>query len=412
MSTSTEEAGPAGLASALVKVGALTADWLPAFEAVPRALFVPDRIWPGVEDGTEQAALVERSKDPAAWFRAVYSDIPLTTQWDDGRHTGDGRGTTPTSSSSMPRMVVSMLADLDVREGHRILEIGTGTGWNAALLAHRLGGGNVVSVECDETVAREACERLRAAGLSPLVVVGDGRLGHAGSAPHDRVIATCSIGEVPRTWIEQTRPGGVIVAPWGTDYGGEYVARLVVGEDGTASGHFTRSSAFMRLRQQRPERPPFAAYLKGRRWPADGTRSMTTLSPAAIGGWFEQFVIGLRMPGAFWRAERYDDGSYTLWTYSTDTRSWASADYEPGAGEYVVVQSGPRRLWDETEAAHHWWVEQGSPGFERFGLTVSAEGERAWLDSPDSPVRTSLTPAPEHREGPARARPPGEHPSR
>nr|WP_202449799.1 protein-L-isoaspartate(D-aspartate) O-methyltransferase [Streptomyces sp. SID4917] len=364
----------------------MTPEWLPTFEAVPRELFVPDRIWPGIADGTEQTALVDRAQDPDAWFKAVYSDIPLTTQWDDGRHSGDGLGATPTSSSSMPRMVFSMLADLDVQEGHRVLEIGTGTGWNAGLLSQRLGGGNVVSVEYDETVAKEAGENLRAARLAPLVIVGDGRLGYVGGAPYDRVIATCSVGKVPRIWIEQTRPGGIIVSPWGTDYGGEYIARLTVADDGMANGPFTRSSAFMRLRQQRTERPPFDAYLKGQQWPADGTRSTTTLCPADIGGWLEQFVIGLQVPGAFWRAERYDDGSYTLWTYSTDTRSWASVDYEPKASEYVVVQSGPRKLWDETEAAYQWWEGRGRPGFDRFGLTVDGDGERAWLDSPDCPV--------------------------
>ncbi len=391
MTTRTEEAGPSGLASALVEAGALTSDWLPTFKAVPRELFVPDRIWPGIADGTRQTALVDRAKDPEAWFKAVYSDIPLTTQWDDGQHIGDGLGTTPTSSSSMPRMVFSMLADLDVREGQRALEIGTGTGWNAGLLSHRLGGANVVSVEYDEEVAKGARENLGRAGLSAVVIVGDGRAGCVGSAPYDRIIATCSVGSVPRTWVEQCRPGGVIVAPWGTEYGGEYVVRLVVADDGAAHGPFTRSSAFMRLRQQRTERPPFSAYLKGKEWPADGTRSMTALSPADIGGWLEQFVIGLQVAGAFWRAERYDGGSYTLWTYSTDTLSWASADYVPGASEYVVVQSGPRKLWDETEAAYRWWEEHDRPGFDRFGLTVDGDGERVWLDSPDRlvPLRSA-----------------------
>ncbi len=347
---------------------------------------MPDRIWPGIPDGTRQNPLVDRAKDPVAWFEKVYSDIPLTTQWDDGQHSGDGLGTTPSSSSSQPRMVFSMLADLDVADGHRVLEIGTGTGWNAGLLSHRLGGGSVVSVEYDGAVAGEAETRLRAAGLHPLVVVGDGRRGFGESAPYDHVIATCSIGTVPPAWVEQTRTGGIIVAPWGTEYGGEAIARLVVGDDGTASGRFTRSSAFMRLRQQRPDRAPHAAYLKGQEWPADGARSSTALSPAEVGGWVEQFAIGLQVPGAFWTVERYDDGAYTLWTYGTDRRSWASADYEPGASEFEVVQSGPRKLWDETEAAHRWWQKQGQPGFDRFGLTVDSDGERVWLDSPENPV--------------------------
>ncbi|MET9886548.1 methyltransferase domain-containing protein [Streptomyces sp. NPDC006430] len=191
---------------------------------------------------------MDRAKDPDGWFTAVYSDIPLTTQWDDGGHTGDGLGKTPSSSSSQPHMVFSMLADLDVQDGHRVLEIGTGTGWNSALLAHRLGAENVVSIEFDPEVAKGAGANQRTAGISPLVIVGDGRLGYIGGAPYDRVIATCSIGEVPRAWIDQTLTGGLIVAPWGTLYGGEAIARLTVDGE-TASGPFTRSSAFMRLRQ-------------------------------------------------------------------------------------------------------------------------------------------------------------------
>lgn len=92
------------------------------------------------------------------------------------------------------------------------------------------------------------------------------------------------------------------------------------------------------------------------------------------------------MPGAFWSVERYDDGSYTLWTYGKDGKTWASADYEPGANSFEVVQSGPRNLWDETEAAYRWWAERGRPDFDRFGLTVDSDGERAWLDSPHHPV--------------------------
>jgi hypothetical protein len=80
MTARKEEVGPSGLASALVASGALQSDWLPAYEAVPRDKFVPDRIWPGIADGTRQNPVVDRTKDPDAWFTAVYSDIPLTTQ--------------------------------------------------------------------------------------------------------------------------------------------------------------------------------------------------------------------------------------------------------------------------------------------------------------------------------------------
>ncbi|MFJ8434702.1 methyltransferase domain-containing protein [Kitasatospora sp. NPDC094019] len=382
-----QEAGPQGLASALVAAGALTPDWLPSFTAVPRELFVPDRIWPGIADGTRQSPVVDRSQDPRAWRAAVYSDIPLTTQWDDGEHEGDGLGTTPSSSNSLPTMVFSMLQDLEVRSGDRALEIGSGTGWNAGLLAHRLGGANVVSVEYDPEVARGARDNLGRAGLEPITVEGDGRNGFGPGAPYDRIIATCSVLEIPPAWLEQTAPGGLIVAPFGTEYGGEHIVRLTVDGDGTsATGRFTRSSAFMRLRQQRTDRPLVEAYLHGKPWPAEGGRSVTTLSPRDTGGWLGQFVIGLGVSGTFWRVERYDDGSYTLWLYSRDTLSWATADYEPDRSEYEVVQSGPRNLWDEVTTAYRWWSSQGHPGHERFGLTVTPEGHTAWLDSPDNPV--------------------------
>ncbi|MEU6756178.1 methyltransferase domain-containing protein [Streptomyces sp. NPDC046685] len=387
MTARKEEVGPSGLASALVASGALQSDWLPTFHAVPRDMFVPARIWPGIPAGTRQNALVDRDTDPNGWLTAVYSDIPLTTQWDDGKHTGDDVGRTPTSSNSQPRMVFGMLGDLDVRKPHKAMEIGTGTGWNAALMSFRLGSEKVVSIEYDPEVAKAASANLRDAGLSPLVIVGDGRLGYPEEAPYDRVIATCSIGEVPYTWVEQTVTGGIIVAPWGTGYGGEAIARLVVGSDGTASGHFTRSSAFMRLRQQRANRAQHAVYLKGQEWPADGVKSTTTLSPADIDGWVEQFAISLRVPGTFWSVENDDDGSYVVWFYSDDTQSWASIDYEPGVTEYLVVQSGPRRLWDETEAAYQWWEEQGRPNFDRFGLTVDSGGDHAWLDTPDNLIQ-------------------------
>lgn len=377
-----QEAGPQALASSLMESGALQSEWLPAYEAVPRHLFVPDVIWPGRASMNRQHNRVIRSEEPDAWWAAVYRDAPITTQWDDGAYTGPGKGRIPTCSNSMPTMVFSMLNALSVDTGQRVLEIGTGTGWNAALLCQRLGSENVMTVEVDEANARDARERIRGAGFHPMCIVGDGAEGHPPEAPYDRVIATCSIGSVPLTWIEQAHPGGVIVAPWGPTYGGEAVARLTVADDGTASGPFIGSSAFMRLRQQRKSLPPKSAYLTE----GGGTRSRTALSPDDVGDWLHMFVIGLQVPSLFCRVESGADGAYRLWLYDTEVTSWAVADYEKGRIEYDVAQSGPRNLWDQLETAWRWWDGRGRPGFDRFGLTVTPDGETAWLDSPDSPV--------------------------
>ncbi|WBB58042.1 methyltransferase domain-containing protein [Streptomyces sp. WMMC500] len=383
------EAGLRRLASALLAKGALPGEWLPAFGAVPRHLFVPDVIWPGQAGMNRPRDRVIRSEEPDLWCEAVYRDAPITTQWDDGAYTGPGRGKIPSSSNSMPSMVFAMLDALSIDDGHTVLEIGTGTGWNAALLSHRLGSNNVVTVEVDEPSAQAASMRLQKAGFHPTTVVADGTQGYAPRARYDRVIATCSTGRIPSAWLEQTKPGGVIVAPWGPTYGGEAIARLTVADDGTASGRFAGSSAFMRLRSQRTKRPHVREYLRGEPWPADGVKSLTGLSPDAVGDWPVMFAIGLQVPEAFPWMESYRDGSYTLWLRDTAVVSWATADCEPDRSEFEVVQAGPRRLWDEVEAAYGWWVDQGRPGFERFGLTVTPEGERAWLDGPERPVPTA-----------------------
>ncbi|NYI06818.1 methyltransferase domain-containing protein [Allostreptomyces psammosilenae] len=382
----TETAGPEWLASALMEKGALTSEWLPAFNAAPRHLFIPDVIWPGRAGMNRQDDRVIRSEEPEVWWSAVYRDAPITTQWDDGNYTGPGKGKIPSSSSSMPTMVFSMLDALGVEDGHRVLEIGTGTGWNAALLSHRLGSDNVFTIEVDETSARDARKRLNDAGFHPVSVIGDGAEGYPDGAPYDRVIATASVGRVPRQWVAQTKPGGIIVTPWGPTYGGEGIVRLTVADSESAVGPFVGSSAFMRLRAQRTTRKHVREYLEGRKWPADGRRTMTDLSPESVGDWPVMFAIGVQVPEAFPWMEPYDDGSYTLWLRDTAVTSWATVDFVPGHEEFEVYQSGPRNLWDEVVAAYLWWDEQKRPGFERFGLTVDGNRERVWLDRPDNPV--------------------------
>ncbi|QES48767.1 protein-L-isoaspartate(D-aspartate) O-methyltransferase [Streptomyces venezuelae] len=368
--------------------GALTFDWLPVYRAVLRESFVPDVIWPGVgpADGGPVAG-IDRRSDPEGWFRAVYSDTSLTTQWDDGNHTGPDRGQVPTCSNSQPAMVFSMLAALDIQPEMKVLEVGTGTGWNAALLSERVGSENVTTIEFDAENASTARVRLDSAGYNPVAIVGDGAQGWPACAPYDRVLITASLREIPAEIVRQTRPGGIIVSPYATEYGGEAVVRLTVQEDGSASGPFVGSSAFMRLRQHRVHRTHVKEYLGGKPWPADGRRTVTPLSPEDVADWLPMFAVGLQTQGMFPYPEKYDDGSYTLWLRDTRVTSWASVDFVPGAEEFEVYQSGPRELWGELRAAYAWWCDRGRPGFERFGLTVHPDGTTwAWLDSPEFPV--------------------------
>ena len=154
-----------------------------ALRAVPRHLFLPD-----------------------VPLDQVYQDDAIITKRQDGQ---------AISSSSQPSMMAIMLEQLDLRPGQRVLEIGAGTGYNAALMAHLVGEtGQVVSVDIDDELVARARARLAAAGWSGVqVVCADGMLGHAEAAPYDRIILTVAAWEIAPAWWEQLRPDGRLVLP-------------------------------------------------------------------------------------------------------------------------------------------------------------------------------------------------------
>jgi protein-L-isoaspartate(D-aspartate) O-methyltransferase len=218
--------------------------WKAAFEAVPRHLFVP-YYYVGVAGGYERRW--GEHPDPAArerWLRGAYADVPLATRLRDGELL---------SSSSQPSLMALMLAALEVRDGDRVLEIGAGTGYNAALLAHRLGDGDLVTtVDLDPEITEAARRHLDAAGYHPVVVTGDGARGVPERAPYDRIIATCALPAVPRAWLAQCRPGGRVLVPLATGL----LALTVYGRD-RAEGRFLHTPAyFVPLRGGDRAEPP------------------------------------------------------------------------------------------------------------------------------------------------------------
>lgn len=106
-----------------------------------------------------------------------------------------------------------MLDRLDVRAGHRVLKIGTGTGYNTAVLCHRLGPDNVYSLGIDPGLVTTAADRLAGLGHNPHLNAGDGAAGWDEHAPFDRILATCAITQIPPAWICQLADGGRIVVP-------------------------------------------------------------------------------------------------------------------------------------------------------------------------------------------------------
>ncbi|MFC5958166.1 methyltransferase domain-containing protein [Streptomyces pratens] len=233
-----------------------TGPWREAVSAVPRHEFLREGFFREV-DGSTPTAWTPVMRDDPRWLEACYDDVSLVTQVAGTVVPGTSAGEilrAPTSSSTMPGLVVRMLEDLQVDVGHRVLEIGTGTGYSTALMCHRLGDDSVTSVEVDEDVSTRARTALGHCGFTPDLIVGDGLAGYKDGAPYDRVIATCGLLTVPRELIEQTRPGGIVlVTLCGWLYSSE-LARLTVHEDGTASGRFLGGQISFML--ARPHLPP------------------------------------------------------------------------------------------------------------------------------------------------------------
>jgi protein-L-isoaspartate(D-aspartate) O-methyltransferase len=361
------------------------APWLPSLRAVPRHAFLPDTVWVDNEPGGDPPLVpLHREQDPQRWLSLAYGGDGVATQVDDGLGGGAG-GSLPSSSASGPAIVAVMLAALDAQPGERVLEIGTGTGYNAALLAHRLGAEQVTSVEVDPAVAGQARAALAAAGYGDVcTVVGDGALGYPPGAPFDRVIATVGVHDIPHAWVKQTRPGGRLVLPWANTYAGGLVALTVAG-DGTATGSIVAESSFMWLRGQRATRgavqPPTVA---GTRDPDDVEQRTTTLHPHDVTGPHgARIAIAQRVPGCQWRYWPWDEQEPVGVLWLVDPwGSWAKLTHStPDASEdeFAVLQSGPRRLWDETEDAHRWWVDHDRPGAERWRFTVTPSGQRIAL---------------------------------
>ena len=154
-----------------------------ALRTVPRHVFLPE-------------------VDPV---RAYEDDVVVTK-------TVSGR---PVSSCSQPAMVATQLQQSAVRPGDRVLEIGAGTGYNAALLSELVGpDGSVCTIDVDGDIVERARRSLSAAGYPEVTVVhGDGQHAWQDGAPYDRIIATVGVADVPPAWWEQLAPGGRVCVP-------------------------------------------------------------------------------------------------------------------------------------------------------------------------------------------------------
>ncbi|MFC9754946.1 ATP-grasp peptide maturase system methyltransferase [Streptomyces sp. NPDC056921] len=365
------------MAAALVRRGDLKSHWLrAAVESVPREQFLRPGVF--LDEGRSWRPLTVAGTDPDEWLKIAYSVDTLTTQL-DGHLTADRTGApvvgVPTSSSTDPATVVGMIEALDLAAGHRVLEIGTGTGYSTALMCHYLGEDNVTTIEVDAQVAARADAALETVGFSTWTVTGDGLLGHPYRAPYDRVIATCAVRRIPYAWIRQTKPGGIVLGtvgswPWGTG-----LAKLAVSDDGTAEGAIVGRSSFMQARAQAVA--PVAGDLSARTAFADSER-VALVSPLVLKEWMPAFLAQLAAPGAqFVRATR-SDGSPSRYLFDPERESFA--EFIADGGSWTVRQGGPVALWDDIERSLVTWHGAGVPDVDAIRLRVTMTSHLYWID--------------------------------
>jgi len=349
----------AAMVASLITAGELKDPaWRHAFAAVARHVLVP-RYYRGNDYSQVSGAA---AADREEWLASVYSDETLITQVTPQ---------TVTSSGTMPSLLAEMLHELRVRDGDRVLQIGTGTGYTAALLCARLTSGQVTTMDIDQDLVRAAAERLAELGYQPTCVTGDGAEGHPAGGPYDHVIATCAVPSIPAGWLTQTRLGGRIVAPMATG-----LIALDVQDARHATGRFLSTAGYfmpLRRRAGTVAEPP-AVRAGDHREPR----------PTRYGAMDTVYQSDLRILLAVAASDiRFGQHSQRIEdVIARDGKgSWAEVETRED-GSHVVIEGGPRQLWTEIGALVERWRELGSPARERYGLTITPDGQRVWLDDP------------------------------
>lgn len=351
-----------------------------AVATVPREAFLHPGVFLADEIG-QWVPTTQEKVGSEAWTEIAYRNDSLVTQLDGHLTVSDvtvPQWGSPTCSSTIPGVVTAMIDDLDLDEKDatgRVLELGTGTGYSTALLTTILGKHRVTSVEVDPDLAARARHALESVGLHPTTIAGDGLVGHPEGGPYDRAIATFAVRDIPHTWVDQVRPGGIIVATVGVWAYGTALARLTVDANGTATGQLVRTSSFMPARAQATQYRDDLLTLAEH---ADSERE-STLDPAVLDQWMPALLTQLAHPDVHLTMVTFDDDARDPVTYVVSESTLSFAEISPTATGWRVRQGGPTAIWDNVESTLTAWQDAGSPGIESVHVRVDQRGSTYWI---------------------------------
>ena len=347
--------------------------WLEAaVRAVPRHLFIEryaaafnaNDPW-----GPAEWVAVDRLTPSPEALEAIYSDRGLMMK-PPPEH----------SAASQPALVLMMLHELGLEPGMKVLEIGTGSGWNAALIARGVGSDGLVhSVDIQRDLVERARAHLTDAGHPGVRLhAGDGAAGLPQAAPFDRIIATVGCPDIPPAWLEQLTEGGVLLVP--LLLCGFGAPLLHLRKTGAAcTGGFRGPSGFMTLQGAHHTDTHDQIIID------DLPKALPVTSsslPESINAGFLWFLCATS--DAFrYAVRRGEEIPYIL--HHVDTASWIT--FMPDDPSVRIV--GESRAFDDLRAAQEEWMEYGRPSLTSFDVDVVSADEApagGWLDA-----RRSLT---------------------
>lgn len=359
----------AGMADRLTADGVLTDKLLrDALLRLPREALLPHAYvrvsGPGADPIDWRLLDGSHPDDQEEWLDLIHSDESILLQRDgeplDALPRGAVTGGHMTSMSTYTPATVEALQAMELRPGHRYLELGPGPGVSLALAATITGPGLATGVERDGHMTAFAQRNLDRLGVGATVVEGDALEGHEARAPYDRIHSGIGVPCAPEPWVEQLAPGGRLLTTLVTRTP-SWPGQLLVTR--TAAGTV---NAVLRGRP-RGYRP-----VLGYRWltaldhrariKADPGRARSTrLAPPpddAYGFWLAAAYLA---PGLV-----RDFQAETMTIVAPDDDSWAIV----GPGDGTVRVCGPRDVWAELEDLHARWEEAGRPESYTVDLTA------------------------------------------
>jgi protein-L-isoaspartate O-methyltransferase len=333
-----------------------------AFRSTPRHVFVPAFYRTEVDgDGrVVTAGVVDASA--SEWLPTVYSNSVLITQVRpiEGQENAVGF----TCSSSMPALMADMIEELGIKPGMRVLEIGTGTGYNAAILCHILGDKAVTTVDIDPELIAEAKDRLAGLGYHPSF---DPRPGS-----YDRILVTHAVADIPAQWLRWSKPDGVILTDLRSPTNGNLGAwaKITVANDQTtAFGVLMSPRGFFMNARRVPEfadagdsLPEFTEAQHQQR--AALTETRQTEVPASV---LDSDDFGMYL----WRQSpelTWWEGEGTAAVNGPHGDSWAYV------ADGVVHHGGREDLWMSVERAYKTWDGAERPRMSTWLLKVDESG--------------------------------------